>query len=165
MRIFFSLISIILFCFIGINSFSQIEVYKAKTLTLDKPAKEVKLNKTKISDSALTSLSFFVGRWKCGVNGAVYEIKDINNDLSKLKTSAGSAKTKPLYIFNDGTYYWESYGEKKKGKWEKTKRKDYPIVLLNAIEKKDWLIGRDPYGANIINIWDGVYYSYTATPF
>ncbi|HEX3025484.1 MAG TPA: hypothetical protein VHP12_09750, partial [Chitinophagaceae bacterium] len=145
-------------------SYGQMEVYKAKPIENIKPANEVKLNNQKIPDNELRNINFFIRKWRTGVSGAVYETTDAVTNQRKITTSTGTAKVDPLYINANGTYYWATYGQKKSGRWEKTGRTDYPIVLRKAIDGRDWLVGRDTRKVNLIYIWDGKYYSYTAVP-
>ncbi len=141
-----------------------IEVYKAKPIETEKSANAVKLDNNKIPNSELSNINFFIRKWRTGVSGASYQTTNAATNQTTLTTSSGTAKVDPLYINADGSYYWATYGQKKSGKWERTGRTDYPIILRNAIDGRDWFVGRDAKKANLIYIWDGKYYSYTAVP-
>lgn len=143
----------------------EIAPYQAKTLNTNDQKKD---NATNLQNKTIiksADLKFFIRKWRSGVTGASYQTTDIATNTTTTTTSAGTEKKQPLIINNDGTYYWEAYGEKKAGKWETTGKKDYPIVLKSAVEGKDWLVGRADNTTDKIYIWDGKYYSYTAVPF
>jgi|GEM_PF-2790377 len=139
---------LIVMLFLSFYSYAQSDSTKTKQIL------------TRLSDSALSNISFFVGRW----NYKEYdETKSTEHPSSKKNKQ--SNKINPLLIYNDFTFMWEVNGVKINGKWERTGKVKYPIVLLKAIEKKDWLVGRDLYGAKIIFIGDGMFNTYSAIPF
>ncbi|RAJ80345.1 hypothetical protein CLV59_105454 [Chitinophaga dinghuensis] len=107
------------------------------------------------------SLQFFVRKWTTGVSDAFYV-----NNIGGVRTLVvqANARTKPLHINSNGTYYWEAYGEQRSGKWEATGDKNYPIVLKNAIQNKDWYVAQHNNGKNAIYIWDHDAISYTGVP-
>jgi hypothetical protein len=68
--------------------------------------------------------------------------------------AAASAETAPasgdLVIRADGTYEWRARGGMS-GAW-KAGDKDYPVVLLDTVETKEWRVGID---RGKLVIWDG----------
>ena len=139
----------------------ELQVYKAKEIEPVKKNTSDKKNEAAEVKST-TALSFFIRKWKTGVTDAFYVVdKGIQGRTMVVNVNT---RTLPLYINSDGTYYWEAYGEKRKGKWEKTGKADYPIVLKNAIQNRDWYVGQHNDGKNAIYIWDNNAISYTGIP-
>lgn len=59
-----------------------------------------------------------------------------------------------LLIRPDGSYAWASYGGKV-GRWV-AGDSDYPLVLIDTVERKRWKVGLDERGGGRrIYIWDG----------
>lgn len=136
----------------------EIEVHKGRDLSQEtnKPAPVV--NNSPVNAKAL---QFFIRKWKTGVTDAFYVT---NNAGIQTMVVNVNARTKPLLINADGTYYWEAYGEQRRGRWSTTGKSDYPIILKNAIGNKDWYVGRHEKGKNAIYIWDHNAVSYTGVP-
>ncbi|WEK20061.1 MAG: hypothetical protein P0Y49_02695 [Candidatus Pedobacter colombiensis] len=139
---------------IKVEKAKEIEVYKGRSLEADN---NIKTKPTVVEQKS--DLSFFTRKWRTGVTNAFYTTQ--TGGYTYLHISA-NAQTKPLYINADGTYYWEAYGEKRKGYWQKTDDKDYPIVLKNSIEGKNWYVCQNE--KNGIYIWDKNAISYTGVP-
>ncbi len=143
----------------------EIEVYKAKEIEPYKPAPAPVVKKDATAGngtSKVADISFFIKKWKTGVTDAFYVVD--NGAAGKTMVVNVNARTKPLHINSDGSYYWEAYGEQRKGRWEKTGKSDYPVVLKNAIQNRDWYVGQHNNGKNAIFIWDHDATSYTGVP-
>ncbi|NIG56661.1 hypothetical protein [Chitinophaga sp. Cy-1792] len=146
-------------------TYGQVTPYQAKEIKpytgrdLSTEQKKPATVQQKVTSPA--SLQFFIRKWKTGVTDAFYEVTTAG--VRTLVVQA-NARTKPLYINSNGTYYWEAYGEQKSGQWVATGKTDYPIMLKNAIENKNWYVGQHNNGKNAIYIWDHNAISYTGVP-
>ncbi|WP_147323428.1 hypothetical protein [Chitinophaga silvatica] len=147
----------------------EITPYKGRDLSQEnnKPAAVVNSTPGTTSGSSVSKtvgtkdLLFFIRKWKTGVTDAFYVTTTAGVQTMVVNVNA---RVKPLHINADGTYYWEAYGEQRRGRWTTTGKSDYPIVLKNAIENKDWYVARHDKGKNAIYIWNGDAISYTGIP-
>lgn len=103
--------------------------------------------------------SSLYGVWRTNIPGAVWTSPGTYNDWLHVSTGVAVGD---LIIRPDGTYIWNSYGGKS-GNWTQTHGdSDYPIVLIDTVENKQWKVGVDPkhIGGRDIMIWDGnsIYY-------
>jgi hypothetical protein len=105
-----------------------------------------------VLDMANADPASLFGVWRTSIPGAVWTSPGTYTDW--LHVSTGIA-VGDLIIRPDGTYIWNSYGGKS-GSWTHGDS-DYPIVLIDTVENKQWKVGADPKhiaGRDII-IWDG----------
>ncbi|MBV8256138.1 MAG: hypothetical protein JO154_26320 [Chitinophaga sp.] len=143
----------------------EIPVYHGRDLSTEQPKPAPAPTPAPVAKPATTAspqnLQFFVRKWTTGVSDAFYV-----NNVGGVRTLVvqANARTKPLHINSNGTYYWEAYGEQRSGKWVATGDKNYPIVLKNAIQNKDWYVAQHNNGKNAIYIWDHDAISYTGVP-
>lgn len=102
---------------------------------------------------ANSPLKAFFHTYDTNVSGAAYVTEDNANNTATLHTSAG-AQSGSITIKGDGTYVWNSTWEGRiiQGKWQETNDSDYPIVLLQGEDGRDWKVGKDQ-GTDII-VWD-----------
>ena len=110
-----------------------------------------------------TGFGFTYGTYGLRVPGAVYQTPIAGTDQSKLTVSTGTQTASTLTLNPDGTYVWNSAWDGKviKGKWQKTGKADYPILLPQGQEGKDWRLAKgDGSGKGEILLWDGNYMSY-----
>ncbi|MGZ5077067.1 MAG: hypothetical protein ACXV9R_10635, partial [Methylobacter sp.] len=74
---------------------------------------------------------------------------------------ATNTSVESLTIRSDGTYTWTSYGGKS-GNWI-TGDSDYPVILIDTVENKQWKVAADAKhtGGRDIVVWDGrfIYYN------
>ena len=169
---------------VEVHKANSIEVYKAKETELykGKQAENVKGNLpavTKANDvieekgkpdvkkkevpaenkDKNNEIENLIGTWHTKIPGAVWETPNGRDGYNTLHVSAG-LKAGDLVIKKDGTYKWNAYGGKS-GKWVKGDS-EYPLVLIDNKEKKNWKVGYDSKhtGGRDIIIWDGNYYWY-----
>lgn len=109
--------------------------------------------------AAAAGLNYFFGVWRTSIPGAVWASPSGYPGQSWLHVSAGLA-VGDLIIKPDGSYLWNSYGGKK-GRWEHGDA-EYPLVLIDTMERRRWKVGVDPKrtGGRDIVIWDGNAYYY-----
>lgn len=106
------------------------------------------------------NLSIYFGVWHTNVPGAVWTSSSTTAGYDRLHVSAGAVAGN-LVIKPNGTYTWASYGGKS-GKWVNGDS-EYPIVLIDTVENRQWKVGLDskhPDGQHIY-IWDGNAYYYS----
>jgi len=102
---------------------------------------------------------YFFGVWRTSIPGAVWESPSGYPGRSWLHVAAGVA-VGDLIIRPDGSYLWNSYGGKS-GRWERGDA-DYPLVLIDTVERRRWKVGADPRhtGGRDIILWDDNAYHY-----
>ncbi len=151
----------------------DIDVYKSKSIELynsnaKKPndnhySKKIIENNNRSQNGAIehniksnnkNNVESLIGTWHTKIPGAVWQTPSGRDGYDNLHISTG-LKSGDLMIKTDGTYKWNSYGGKK-GNWIKGDS-DYPIVLIDKVEKKKWRVGYDTKhtGGRDIIIWDG----------
>lgn len=121
------------------------------------PGSTVTTHTVQLSE-ANSSLAGFISTYHLWVPGTSYTIPDYSNQELILKTSSGTGILPGGVSINaDETYIWNSNWDGKtiKGKWKNTGDKDYPILLLQAQEGKDWKVGKAPGKGVDIILWDG----------
>lgn len=103
--------------------------------------------------------NYFMGVWRTNVSGAVWESPSGYDGYNWLNVGAGISAG-DLIIKPNHTYVWNSYGGKT-GKWVKGTA-DYPVVLLDTVENRQWQLSVDPHhtGGRDITVWDGNAYYY-----
>ncbi|TRW95586.1 hypothetical protein [Candidatus Methylobacter oryzae] len=101
--------------------------------------------------------SALYGVWRTSIPGAVWTSPGTYTDW--LHVSTGIA-VGDLIIRPDGTYIWNSYGGKS-GNWVRGDS-DYPVVLIDTVENKQWKVSTDSKhtGGRDIVIWDGRFLYY-----
>lgn len=111
------------------------------------------------SAAAGGDLSPYFGVWRTSVPGAAWTSPSGYQGYDWLHVSAG-VSAGDLIIRPDGTYLWASYGGKS-GRWVRGDA-DYPIVLIDTVEKRRWKVGLDPKrtGGRELIVWDGDVYHY-----
>ncbi len=149
----------------------SIPIFKATEIKVDKPAprKVIKSDPPPVVDEHKTppkppapqkvDTDYFMGVWRTNVAGAVWESPSGYDGYNWLKVSAGLA-VGDLIIKPNGTYVWNSYGGKT-GNWIKGDS-DYPVILLDTVENRQWQLSIDPHhtGGRDITAWDGNAYYY-----
>ncbi|WCK54272.1 hypothetical protein PP175_23780 [Aneurinibacillus sp. Ricciae_BoGa-3] len=132
---------------------TEIPVHKAQEVKPTQPPSSQKGQAKKVDPSSC------YGTFNLYVPGAVSTTDDYVNHTRTTTISPGSGKLKSWLTINaNGTYVWNSSWDKKviKGKWKKGDA-DYPVILLNAQEHKNWKIGIDKR-KNQVYVWDGYTY-------
>lgn len=129
----------------------EVQPYKATVIQPDH-AQERPVQETRAHPAACGA---FVGTWQTNVPGAVYITPGSSRYYDVLHVSAGSPKGF-LRINANGTYTWNTYGGKH-GRWRSSQDPEYPLVLVDNAEHKQWKVGCDPKhtGGRDIVIWDG----------
>lgn len=98
------------------------------------------------------------GTYQYWVPGVSYVTHDYSNSQTVLVTSSGSGVLPGgIRIKADKTYIWNSSWDGKviTGSWSESTVSGYPIVLLNAQEGKNWLVGPSNDSGSDIIVWDG----------
>ena len=90
-----------------------------------------------------------LGEWMTSIPGVAYETPSQVDGYNTLNVSPG-VRDGALLINPDGTYEWSAYGGKT-GAW-KAGDADYPVVLIDTVENKEWRVGLD---RGKLVIWDG----------
>jgi hypothetical protein len=91
-------------------------------------------------DAAGTSPEYFFGVWRTRIPGAVWSSPSGYRGYDWLSVRA-AVNVGDLIIRPDGTYVWNSGGGKA-GRWERG-RGDWPIVLIDTVEKRRWMVSAD----------------------
>lgn len=107
------------------------------------------------------AVAALLGAWRSSVPGAAWTSPSAIPGWDTLHVSPG-ALAGLLVIYPNGTYVWNSYGGKK-GRWMASNDADYPIVLDDTVEHRQWRVGADPRHRGQIFIYDGNAIYYTAT--
>lgn len=112
------------------------------------------------SAAKASGLDTFFGVWRTRIPGAVWTSPSGYDRYDWLHVAAG-VSVGDLIIRPDGTYVWNSYGGKS-GRWEKGDSAEWPIVLIDTVENRRWVVGVDPNhtGGRDIVVWDGNAFSY-----
>lgn len=98
------------------------------------------------------------GTYQYWVPGVAYVTHDYSNSQTVLVTSSGSGVLPGgIRIKADKTYIWNSSWDGKviTGNWSESTDPDYPMVLLNAQEGKNWMVGKSTDSGSDIILWDG----------
>lgn len=105
-------------------------------------------------DTGAGDLNYYFRVWRTRIPGAVWTSPSGYRGHDWLHVSAGVA-VGDLIIRPDGTYVWNSYGGKK-GQWVRGDA-EYPIVLIDTAEHRQWKVSVDPRhaGGRDIIVWDG----------
>lgn len=90
-----------------------------------------------------------MGEWMTNIPGVAYETPSQVDGYNTLNVSPG-VRDGALIIHPDATYEWSAYGGKT-GAW-KGGDADYPVVLIDTVENKEWRVGLD---RGKLVIWDG----------
>jgi hypothetical protein len=134
----------------------EVKPYQPAEVKPAAPAREASGRSARQASPGATEL---LGAWQSSVSGAVWTSPSSFPGFESLHISPG-ALAGLLVIYTDGSYIWNSYGGKK-GRWTRSDRSDYPLVLEDTVENKRWLIGLDQRTQRL-TIWDGNAISYTA---
>lgn len=105
--------------------------------------------------AATADPSYFFGVWRTNVPGAVWTSPSGYQGYDWLHARAG-VSAGDLIIRPNGTYVWNSYGGKS-GRWVRGDSPEFPVVLIDTVENRRWVIGVDPKhtGGRDIVVWDG----------
>lgn len=134
----------------------EVKPYQPAEVKTAAPAREATARSPRQATAGTTEL---LGAWQSSVSGAVWTSPSSFPGFESLHISPG-ALAGLLVIYPDGSYVWNSYGGKK-GRWMRSDRSDYPLVLEDTVENKRWLVGLDQRTQRL-TIWDGNAISYTA---
>ncbi|TFW35986.1 hypothetical protein [Massilia horti] len=134
----------------------EIKPYQAQEVKPSRPASEPPGRSERQGAAGMAEL---MGAWQSSVSGAVWTSPSSVPGFDTLHISPG-ALAGLLVIYPNGTYIWNSYGGKK-GRWTRSDKSDYPLVLEDTVENKRWYVGLDQRTQRLY-IWDGNAISYTA---
>jgi hypothetical protein len=97
--------------------------------------------------------SVLFGLWQTNIPGAAYVVPSNFSGYDRLVVSSGAASG--LFKLDpNGSYTWNSYGAAKRGSWVRTNDREYPLEIIDTVEKRRWKVGFDPR-QQIIRLWDG----------
>jgi hypothetical protein len=100
-------------------------------------------------------ISSLLGLWQTNIPGVAYTTPSSQAGYDILHVSPGAPGG--LFMLNaNGTYSWNSYGGKR-GKWVQTGRSDYPVEIIDTVEKRRWLVGLDGRTGEI-TLWSGSFW-------
>ena len=96
--------------------------------------------------------SVFGREWRLFIGGSSYVTENTAQGTRTLHVGAGTGNL-PLTvtISLDSTYLWKAYGKTIRGQW-KPGKEDYPVVLQNGYEGKNWFA--TIYRCQLL-LWDG----------